>query len=321
VVGIVGARLCWSGVVTLRSTVWASNYPRAIRARIAGKFATIQALVLAGVSVGIGLLMDHDQHAYRWAYPLAAGVGLLGSLAYSRVRIRGHRALLQQERRVGKKQGSMRPSLNPLYIVRFLRLDRHFRRFMICQFLLGTGNMMITAPLIIILTDHYGMDYVDGIAIITTVPILMMPFSIPLWSRLLDRVHIVRFRAVHSWLFVLSNMLLVFTVAHGWIPGLWIAAGIRGIAFGGGVLAWNLGHHDFTNVASSSAYMGVHVSLTGLRGLIAPFLGVVLYESLQGVNPTGWIVFVIALALGIAGAGGFVILSRLLPRDLLDEVR
>ena len=321
VVGIVGARLCWSGVVTLRSTVWASNYPRAIRARIAGKFATIQALVLAGVSVGIGLLMDHDQHAYRWAYPLAAGVGLLGSLAYSRVRIRGHRALLQQERRVVKKPGSMRPSLNPLNIVRFLRLDRQFRRFMICQFLLGTGNMMITAPLIIILTDHYGMDYLDGIAIITTIPILMMPFSIPLWSRLLDRVHIIRFRAVHSWLFVLSNMVLVFTVANGWLPGLWIAAGIRGIAFGGGVLAWNLGHHDFTNVASSSAYMGVHVSLTGFRGLIAPFLGVVLYESLQGVNPTGWIVFVIALALGIAGAGGFVILSRLLPRDSLDEVR
>ena len=41
--GVVGARMCWSGVVTLRSTVWRANYPRHTRARLAGKLATVQA--------------------------------------------------------------------------------------------------------------------------------------------------------------------------------------------------------------------------------------------------------------------------------------
>ena len=204
----------------------------------------------------------------------------------------------------------LRPSINPLQMLRLLRSDMGYTRFMSCQFLLGTGNMMITAPLIIVLTSVYDMDYVQAIAIMTTIPILVMPFSIPFWSGLLDRVHIIRFRSVHSWVFVLTTVILVASVGTGWLAGLWIAAVIRGIAFGGGVLAWNLGHHDFSTVASSSSYMGVHVTLTGLRGLLAPFLGVLLYEALLDTDPTGWIVFTIALVLVTAGATGFVILAR-----------
>ena len=308
--GVVGARVCWSGVITLRSTVWAANYPREVRAHMAGKLATIQALVLAGISWIIGALMDWNQEAYHWAYPAAAVIGFFGTLAYSRVRMRGHAAMLRQERTMDDEADPLRPSINPLQMLRLLRSDMAYTRFMTCQFLLGTGNMMITAPLIIVLTSVYDMDYVQAIAIMTTIPILLMPFAIPFWSRFLDRVHIVRFRSVHSWIFVLTTVILAFSVGTGWLAGLWIAAVIRGIAFGGGVLAWNLGHHDFSSVSASSSYMGVHVTLTGLRGLLAPFLGVLLYEALLGTDPTGWIVFSIALILITAGAIGFVILAR-----------
>ena len=313
--GVVGARLCWSGVITLRSTVWGANYPRAIRARIAGKFATIQAIVLAGISGAIGLSMDWDQEAYRWAYPLAAVVGLLGTAAYSRVRMRGHAALIRHEREAMTSVNPLRPSLNPLHILSFLRGDPKFMKFMGCQFLLGTGNMMISAPLIIVLTTVYMMDYVQAIAIMATIPILLMPFSIPLWSRFLDRVHIIRFRAVHSWIFIIATLVLVSSVATGWLAGLWIVAVIRGIAFGGGVLAWNLGHLDFSTTASSSTYMSVHVTLTGLRGLLAPLLGVQIYSMLQEANPTGWVVFSIAMVIGTAGATGFVLMARHLGAD------
>ena len=174
-----------------------------------------------------------------------------------------------------------------------------------------TGNMMITAPLIIVLTSVYDMDYVQAIAIMTTIPILLMPFAIPFWSRFLDRVHIIRFRSVHSWIFVLTTVILAFSVGTGWLAGLWIAAVIRGIAFGGGVLAWNLGHHDFTTPERSTQYMGVHVTLTGIRGLLAPTLGIAAYEILieQG-RPTAGGVFLIAGLLSIAGALGFRLLGR-----------
>ncbi len=277
---------------------------------MAGKLATIQALVLAGISWAIGALMDWNQEAYHWAYPAAAVIGFLGTMVYSRVRMRGHAAMLREERRMDETEDPLRPSINPLQMIRLLRSDLGYLRFMICQFLLGTGNMMITAPLIIVLTSIYDMDYVQAIAIMTTIPILVMPLSIPFWSSFLDRVHIIRFRSVHSWVFVVTTLILVISVGTGWLAGLWIAAIIRGIAFGGGVLAWNLGHHDFSNVANSSSYMGVHVTLTGIRGLLAPFLGVLVYEALLSTDPTGWIVFSVALILIVLGATGFVILAR-----------
>lgn len=319
--GIVGSRLCWSGVVTLRSTVWAANYPRHARARIAGRFAAVQALVLAGVSAGIGVLMDIDHTAYRWAYPTAAGIGLLGAAAFSRVRMRGERAMLKEER-ASDHRDDRRPSLNPIRIIHFLRSDRTFGTYMVCQFMLGIGNMMISAPLIIVLTDVYGMDYVQAIALLTSIPIAMMPFVIPMWSRLFDRIHVVRFRSIHSWIFVITNIMLIVTVATGWMPGFWIAAAMRGVAYGGGVLAWNLGHHDFSSVSASPAYMGVHVTLTGFRGLIAPTLGVLLYEAFQGPDPNGVITFSVSLLLGTLGALGFVWMANRLPnKGLLDQKR
>ena len=95
---------------------------------------------------------------------------------------------------------------------------------------------------------------------------------------------------------------------------------MRGVAFGGGVLAWNLGHHDFSNVSASPAYMGVHVTLTGIRGLIAPSLGVFLYEAFRTSDPNGIITFSASLCLGTLGALGFVWMATHLPnKGVLDR--
>ena len=105
-------------------------------------------------------------------------------------------------------------------------------------------------------------------------------------------------------------VLLVAVVAR--IPALlWIAAILRGFAFGGGVLGWNLGHHDFASAERSSSYMGLHVTLTGLRGLIAPIVAVSLYELFKQLHDgAGGLVFAVCLAEVAIGALGFVLLSR-----------
>ena len=303
-------RIAWAGVVTVRTTVWGNNYPRTDRARVAGCFATVQALCLAGVTFLMGLLLDDNPNAYQWAFPTAAGIGLIGILAYSRIHVHDHEKLMQTERSMDHMDRSSRPSLNPLGMISLLRGDRHFRFFMICMFLIGTGNMMVTAPLIVILDEQFNMDYVQAISILTSIPILMMPLSIPIWSRLLDRLHVVRFRSIHSWVFIISNLIFFASVISSWMPGIWAAAIIRGIGFGGGVLAWNLGHHDFATPQTSSQYMGVHVTLTGIRGFLAPILGVFVYETLLAWGYTGGGVFLLSSILGLCGALGFLWLGR-----------
>ena len=311
VLAVTIGRIAWAGVVTIRTTVWASNYPRTDRARVAGAFATVQALCLAGVTFLTGLLLDDNPDAYRWVYPTAAVVGILGAICYSRVKVRGHHRMLRIERASRTDANQARPSINPLAMLKLMRRDRNFGVFMICMFLIGTGNIMVIAPLIIILDEQFKLDYVQAISILTSIPILMMPLSIPVWSRLLARLHVVKFRSIHSWVFILSNMVLFGAVLGNWMVGIWISAVIRGIGFGGGVLAWNLGHHDFAPPGTSSQYMGVHVTLTGFRGLLAPILGVSAYEILlDNGHVTGAGVFLVAALLGVLGATGFLLLGR-----------
>jgi hypothetical protein len=303
--GAVGAHVCWTGVVTLRATVWRANYPRAVRARLAGKIATVQTAMLAGVVFVIGYAMHENEQSFRLIYPIAASFGLAGAMTYGRMRMRGHAALLAHERR--ERAAGVRHGLRLLAI---LRDDARYRRYMIAMFILGIGNIAISAPQVIVLHDVFDFGYLPSILVTATIPNALIPFTIPFWSRLLDRVHVIRFRFYHCWTFVAANGCIA-AAALAREPSLfWLGAVLEGVAFGGGVLGWNLGHHDFAPPRRTSEYMGVHVTLTGIRGLIGPPAIVALYTLLERLRPgSGSAVFLVCVGLSLAGAACFAVLA------------
>ena len=304
--GVLLARMAWAGFITIRSTIWSVNYPRQVRATVTGKLATIQVVTLGLLGVGIGVAMDADDRAFRVLLPVGAVLGLIGIVAWRRIRVRGHSRLLEGERSDGRA-----PSFNPLHMASILREDRPFAAYMGCMFLLGMGNLMVAPLLAIVVVDRFDMGYGPAMLVTNTIPFLVMPLAVPLWSSLLSRMHVVRFRVIHAQVFTLANALF-FTAAMlkiEWL--LYVAAAIQGTAFGGGALAWTLGHLDFAPPNRSSAYMGVHVTLTGVRGVIAPFLGVSLDTALvhAGIAPQG-AVLALSATLSLLGGVGFLILSR-----------
>lgn len=307
---VVAGRMCWSGLVTIRSTVWRYNYRRDVRAQITGKFATIQVITLALLGLGLGQAMDLDDRAFRFMLPLGALLAGVGVWHYSKIRVRHEAALLARERKGDPAQSV---SLNPWALVRTLRQDAPFARFMAAQFLLGLGNMMAMAPLVLVLREQFQLGYLAGILIASSIPLGLMPVFIPLWARLLDHTHIVRFRTIHSWAFLANLGLMVLGV---WWDQLWLvvlAVVVKGAAFAGGVLAWNLGHLDFAPPGRESQYMGVHVTLTGVRGAIAPMLGVSIYTLAVGsgfdYNPGAW-TYALCLLVAACGTAAFFVLAK-----------
>jgi hypothetical protein len=303
---VIGTRVCYTGIVTLRTTVWQANYPRTSRAFVAGRIATVQALVLASVSFGVGEAMDLNESAIRWVYPVAAGFGVLGAWIYSKIRVQGHREILQDE-----QESPHLVSYLPWKTFQLLFEDRSFAKYMTCQFIFGVGNLMLTAPLVIILSDQFDLGYLGEILIVSTIPILMIPVSTLFWAKLLRRMHVLEFRSIHSWFFVVSSVCIGVSIATHSVAGLWVGAAIRGIGFGGGVLAWNLGHQDYAPVEQSARYMGLHVTLTGIRGLLAPALGMALYSLLlrSGIE-AGPIVFYVGALFSAIGGIGFILLAK-----------
>ncbi len=79
---------------------------------------------------------------------------------------------------------------------------------------------------------------------------------------------------------------------------------VLAFAYAGSNLGWNLGHNDFASVGRAQHYMGVHVTLTGVRGAIGPPAGILIYQWLEAMRP-GAGVYSLALPLIFVTAGAF----------------
>jgi len=333
------ARVGWSGFTTIRSTIWRTNYPQHARARITGRFAMVATLMLAGLSAAIGTLLgwtdaiaqagelpswlawapvesaDLPKWTMRVIIPIGCTIGVVGMVIWRSIRVRGHTVLVNAERRTA---GPDTPTLNPADQIRVLLNDPDYGRFMLAQFFLGIGNIMSASVMPLILRERFGTGYLEGLLISTVIPLGLMPLAIPMWARLLDGRHIVFFRAIHSWVFVSALVMLFFAYSEITLWVMFVFAATRGIAFGGGALGWTLGHLDFAKPEQATQYMGVHVTLTGVRGLICVTTGATLYNTLEntGTGNAKWLILG-CLVMTTLGALGFIHLWR----DLIKRGR
>jgi MFS family permease len=303
-IALVG-RVCWSGYITLRPTIWRANYPAAERTRIVGLVSGIEVLVIALVGAGMSFVLDKDAEAFRIILPLAACVGLLGVLCITKLPIRKEASLLAGER--GHKDATMKPWQGPLVVVRVLKADPWYAQFMLWMFVLGFANLMVTPTLVISLKEELAFTQFQSVLVVSSVPLMVTVLSIPLWRKFLDRSHVVHFRAIHGWVFVLASVFYTIGALTDHAAWYFVGAACMGVGFGGGSMAWNLGHVDFARPSETSRYMATHVTLNGIRGLIAPLAVTLSYESLKAAGKDAHLwVQVAGLVLSVAGALGFV---------------
>jgi hypothetical protein len=320
---MVGCRLLIGGFVTVRSTIWTLNYPAGVRGRVTSRLTLLAVLVMTVVSLLGSRLLDADPGHFRWLYALAAAASVLGAALYARVRVPGEddlRVLVEAE--AAREGRSRRPGVWSV-----LREDPLFARYMGWQFLLGVSNMMIEAPLLYLVSRELGAGYAASVALTLVLPLGLSVLTMPFFAAWLDRVHIARFRAWHSWLWVLSQALTFAGALASSLALLAVARSTLGLARSGGQLAWQIGHNDFARPERAGLYMGVHATLTGVRGIFAPFLGMALYlgwgaVTLPGVGTVipafaglGGGVMLLAAALSAIATLGFASLHRRIARS------
>jgi MFS family permease len=298
---IIGARFLVAGIVTLRVSVWRANYARSDRARATSKLAVVQSLVIAAAGLLVSNAMNRSPDAFRFLFPVAGLLGLAGAWFYARVRLRRQNLLLKAERDLPPDH---RPSLSPLSLARTLAADRNYAWFMLFMFVLGSGNLMLTAPLIITLRDEFALGYAGSVFIMQTIPLLILVAAVPLWARYLDNVHIVRFRSRHSWVFVAAQAAVLAGAVFHVLPLICLGVALLGVGYAGGTLAWNLGHLDFSPPEKAAQYMAVHLTLNGVRGFLAPLIGVYLQSRLSDRAAGHW-VFAVSVVFCVLGAAGF----------------
>ena len=315
---VIGARCCLAGILTARSDIWGSNFPRNVRGRATGRLTVVAGLAMAAFGLTLGWAMDTFQSEAQWVYRVvfafAAAMGLVGVYLFSRVRWR-HRAVIMKKEREGAQGPALHTARQMLAV---LRDDPTYRRFMAAQFFMGVPNLAAIAPFVLAINEVLKVNNTYAFALTEAIPLITMLVATPLWARLLDRTDIVRFRVIHSWSFVFSSALTAAGLLMQSLLIVVLARTLLGAAFAGGKLAWSLGHHDFAPRHMASLYMGIHVTLTGMRGVTAPFIGALLYtgwsfevfgERWQFVGMGGW-VFALFAFMSMIGAVMFARLRR-----------
>lgn len=322
VVAMALAQVFLAGVLTLRPAIWQVNYPSHARGQITARLHAATLFSSTVVSLAVAPLCDRNPSAYRWILPACAIAALLSLPWLRRMRLRG-------ERRAPRARASdasldvadsssdahhPRPlSLRELSPLRMsarmrevFRHDRPYARYLSAQTFLGLSNLMVMAVLTVMVTrevDAWGGNvYWVGTVLFVAMPRLLTWGTLRQWGGLFDRVGVLRFRVVNCWFWTAAAALgLLGEWSMRFQDRLGVAYpvvmmscfGLQSIAYGlgmgGGKVAWSIGHLHYARGAKGDLYMGIHVTLTGMRGTVAALLGVWVWEWM------GWGVWVLAL--------------------------
>ena len=287
-------------IYNVMASVWHSNFPHEIRGRLFSRRYLVNILAMV-VSIKLaGYALDFWPWAHRLVYPLAAGLMLTGAAIYGRIRVRGERAMIR---------GNNRARPRVLEGFAMLWRDRPYARYMTWQMMSASAGLMTLPVVPLILTDHLNLSYAHGTTAIVMVPFLVAVMSAPLAGRLFDVMDVTRFRAVNATIWATSRLVLFPAVLCRSWTWMLIAFAMQGLGGAMGGIAYSLAHTQFTHPRKSQLYMGVNLTLQGLRGLTMPFLGIWLYSLPQ----IGMSLLPLAAAIQLVSAMGFMLSARVRP--------
>ena len=243
-------------------------YPDDQRGRLVGTTRWFQLLTAAITSWVVGDYLKNHAASWPWIYALTGVAGILLSLP-----------LLG----VGRHERPTRRTFTLAEGFRIVSRDRNFCLFLAFQFLLGIANMAgnFSFYLYVNKTEYLGLDLKTAALVTGAIPPVAMLLSIRPWGTLFDRIGIVGYRVITN---VFMAMGFLIYVLPGGIWTACIGVFVWSMGRSGGQLAWTIGILQFAGGPHRSpVYMRIHTFLTGVRGVVAPFVATWLIST--GTHP------------------------------------
>lgn len=297
VTSVMLAMIAFGGQAPLVTALYRNNYPASRR----GQLFSIAGIVRGVSSVGFGWagghLMQSDPGSFRLLLVACACAAFASGFLLLGMPCRSDGSGTDPQRR------------NPLHALRWIGEDKLFRSLLIAWMWAGTVVLSLCSLTVEFLANpRYGWNFpADKIAALTIgVPVAFRLATSYFWGCAFDRINFFVLRIVLNAAFGLS--LLAFYVGQT-EAFLWIGMALRGVAMGGGNIAWNLWVTKLAPEERVSEYMSVHTFLTGIRGIIGPPLAFWLI-TIVPVSTMTWV-----------GAGILVMSSLLITRQLRIAAR
>ncbi|TDU64253.1 putative MFS family arabinose efflux permease [Prosthecobacter fusiformis] len=271
--GLSTGLFCFTMQIPLLTQIYRLNYPATDRGRLFAITGVTRAAMAVAFGAFGGWLIGLDLENYRWLLWAFAAAGVASGLwTYG---------LPATQWDIDESAPSGLWSA-----LRWIQVDRDFRTLLISWMLTGIGNLVATCLIVEYLANpKHGINLPGHeVAWITgVVPVISrVLFGYP-WGLIYDRIGLFMMRTILNFIFTAG--ILTFYLGHGmgaWITGM----ALWGIANAGGNVTWGLWVTKLAPKHAVAEYMSVHTFLTGLRGLLAPYLafaaiGVMSFQTLS----------------------------------------
>ena len=261
-----------------QNSIYQSNLRPQIRGKYFGLLASLVTLITVVFSYIAGKVMDINEDYYRYIFVLVGIFGCISSLWLSMIKLK--KKAITEKAFLNLKHLMITPIKRSFEV---LKKNKDFSEFQLSYFIYGTAFMLLMPAIPKFLVENLQMDYSQTFfakGVISQIGIL---FLAPIAGKLFDRKNPVYFSAVTFAVLGLYPLMLLISylfLSASYVNLLvYFAFFIYGVGMSGIVISWNISSIYFAGDEDASMFQSVHVTLTGMRGIFAPFLGLFIMKT------------------------------------------
>lgn len=257
-----------------------SNYRHQNFGKLYSYSTSLNKIILLVTTFIYGLLLDYDNYVYVYVFPVTAVLGvisvyLLSLIDYPKEKLPEVRKTFME---------SVKDSILNMFGI--LKENRPYLHFEIAFMLYGFAFMSSYTVINIFWYEALNLNY-TSVAFYRNSYNILAILLLPFFGKLLGDIDprkfgVITFISLMLYIFFLTiteyfrgnfeffNITLYYTLIFYII--------FHGIFAATMVLLWNIGSAYFGPASQAGTYQSIHLSLTGLRSIVSPLLGVVFYD-------------------------------------------
>lgn len=214
----------------------------------------------------LGGVLDSNQEAWRWLFPITVLLSLGASLFQMRILLKENAELPMQH---PKYSGHLLHPWKKAWNV--LKQHPDFLKYQIGFMLIGSGLMIMQPALPIYFIDTLQLSYTEMAVALTLCKGIGFACGSPLWSRLINQIDIFRFSSCITALACFFPLALILTQYQ--LSWLYFGYLLYGFMQSGNELAWNMSGPIFSGEKNSTTFSNINMMAIGVRGAFIPALG------------------------------------------------
>jgi len=260
-----------------------NNYRLEVFGSLFGVATSVNKVMMLLTTFFYGLLLDYDHYAFVYVFPVLGILGAFSIYLLSRIPYEEKQPPRLKQSFLDSVKSSLRNLLN------ILRFNAPYRDYEIGFMFYGFAFMSTKAVITLFYKEQLDLNY-SSVAFYQNGFNVLAIILLPVFGKVLGRTDPRKFVMLTYSSLALYLFFIGFTQYFPYHTVFWeielyyfllLAIVFKGIFVATMPLAWSIGSSYFCSSQEAGDYQSVHLTLTGVRAIFAPLIGVMFYELIH----------------------------------------